>query len=116
MVIEHFDHYPIVHAFSYGSAFFSGQEKPSPSSSSAKGRPLQDYIFIVDDTRAFHEANTKKYPSHYSVLGRLPSSVLSCINDRWPAGLYFNPYVAINDQLVTQATYFSVYCAMPCLL
>ncbi|KAG9228493.1 mitochondrial matrix Mmp37-domain-containing protein [Amylocarpus encephaloides] len=106
---------PIRYAFAYGSGVFP-QAKPSASPSSATsihsnppsavvnaqgGNPkMIDFIFGVSYTQHWHSLNLHEHRDHYSALGSLGSGAVSAVQDKWGAGVYFNPYVTINGTLI----------------
>lgn len=59
-----------------------------------------DFIFGVTHTQHWHSLNLNQHRDHYSILGSLGSGAVSAVQDRWGAGVYFNPYVVINGILV----------------
>ncbi|RDW79528.1 mitochondrial matrix Mmp37 [Coleophoma cylindrospora] len=107
---------PIRYAFAYGSGVFP-QEKDvgTPSSSRTSIHPhapaaiqkaqgstpkMIDFIFGVSYTQHWHALNLQQHRDHYSALGSLGSGAVSAVQDKWGAGVYFNPYVNINGTLV----------------
>jgi translocator assembly and maintenance protein 41 len=109
---------PIRYAFAYGSGVFpqSSAKAASPTPSSATsvhskpppavvraqgGTPkMIDFIFGVSHTEHWHSLNLQQHRDHYSSVGSLGSGVVSAIQDKWGAGVYFNPYVTINGILI----------------
>ena len=59
-----------------------------------------DFIFGVSYTQHWHSLNLQQHRDHYSAVGSLGSSVVSRIQDKWGAGVYFNPYVTVNGTLI----------------
>jgi translocator assembly and maintenance protein 41 len=59
-----------------------------------------DFIFGVSYTQHWHSLNLQQHRNHYSAVGSLGSSLVSRIQDRWGAGVYFNPYVTVNGTLI----------------
>lgn len=108
---------PIRYAFAYGSGVFP-QSKPSvsvtPSSATSihskpppavvraqGGNPkMIDFIFGVSYTQHWHSLNLHQHRDHYSALGSLGSGAVSAVQDKWGAGVYFNPYVNVNGTLI----------------
>ena len=104
---------PIRYAFAYGSGVF-----PQTSSSSSGVSPLHpnpnpaistmqkgknkmiDFIFGVSYTQHWHSLNLQQHRDHYSAVGSLGSSFVSRIQDKWGAGVYFNPYITVNGTLI----------------
>ena len=104
---------PIRYAFAYGSGVFSQASSssanastlhpnPSPAISSVqKGNgKMIDFIFGVTHTQHWHSLNLQQHRDHYSAVGSLGSSFVSRIQDKWGAGVYFNPYVTVNGTLI----------------
>ncbi|CZR62167.1 related to proline transport helper PTH1 C. albicans [Phialocephala subalpina] len=107
---------PIRYAFAYGSGVFP-QSKPSaitPSGATSihpkaplavqeaqNGTPkMIDFIFGVSYTQHWHSLNLHQHRDHYSALGSLGSGAVSAVQDKWGAGVYFNPYVTVNGTLI----------------
>ena len=59
-----------------------------------------DFIFGVSFTQHWHSLNLHQHRDHYSAVGSLGSSAVSSIQDKWGAGIYFNPYVTVNGTLI----------------
>lgn len=105
---------PIRYAFAYGSGVFpqtsstssvpSAALHPKPSSaiSTLQGGKdkMIDFIFGVSYTQHWHSLNLNQHRNHYSALGSLGSYAVSRIQDKWGAGVYFNPYITINGTLI----------------
>ncbi|KAI9830832.1 MAG: hypothetical protein M1819_005357 [Sarea resinae] len=105
---------PIRYAFAYGSGVFA-QQKGSSSSSTSSLHPspnkaiaaiqhgegkMIDFIFGVSYTEHWQSLNLHQHRDHYSFLGSLGSGVISNVQDKWGAGVYFNPYVTVNGTLI----------------
>lgn len=104
---------PIRSAFAYGSGVFP-QSSFGPSSPSAihpnpdpaitrvqKGNgKVIDIIFGVSHTQHWHSLNLNQHRNHYSAIGTLGSYAVSQVQDKWGAGVYFNPYVTVNGTLI----------------
>jgi translocator assembly and maintenance protein 41 len=107
---------PIRYAFAYGSGVFSQGSSSTKSSTSTttvhpappdaitkaqKGEgKMIDFIFGVSYTQHWHSLNLQQHRDHYSAIGSLGSAVVSHIQDRYGAGVYFNPYVTVNGTLI----------------
>lgn len=108
---------PIIYAFAYGSGVFpqSGSAMSSPSSSRTSihrnppqaiekaqgGTPkMIDFIFGVSHSQHWHSLNLNQHRDHYSGLGSLGSYAVTQVQQRWGAGVYFNPYVTVNGTLI----------------
>ncbi|OLN95835.1 Phosphatidate cytidylyltransferase, mitochondrial [Colletotrichum chlorophyti] len=108
---------PIMYAMAYGSGVFPQSKaskavsdedfravhpKPSPSLiETQKGGPkMIDFIFGVTHTEHWHSLNMRQHRDHYSGLASFGSGLVSTFQDRWGAGVYFNPYVTKNGMLI----------------
>ncbi|EOO01148.1 putative mmp37-like protein [Phaeoacremonium minimum UCRPA7] len=109
---------PIRYAFAYGSGVFpqskaSGRtptdeelrrihpKAPLAVQRAQDGTPkMIDFIFGVTFTQHWHSLNLNQHRDHYSWLGSLGSGAVSHVQDRWGAGVYFNPYVIVNGILI----------------
>lgn len=82
---------PIRYAFAYGSGVFSqGYSNPDTQT---------DLIFGVTYPEHWHSINMKYNPDHYSSLRYFGSGAVSKFQEVG-AGVYFNPFVEIDGQLV----------------
>ena len=105
---------PIRYAFAYGSGVFPQTATPSgKSSSSLHPKPsaaistvqggegkMIDFIFGVSYTQHWHSLNLQQHRDHYSAVGSLGSYVVSRVQDKWGAGVYYNPYITVNGTLI----------------
>lgn len=104
---------PIRYAFAYGSGVFSQSGNTSPGTGSyhpaapqaiqavQQGRgKMIDFIFGVSYSQHWHALNLQEHRDHYSGLGSLGSYMVSQVQDKWGAGVYFNPYVTVNGTLI----------------
>ncbi|KAI9651231.1 Mitochondrial translocator assembly and maintenance protein 41 [Ciborinia camelliae] len=107
---------PIRYAFAYGSGVFpqSKHTKAKPSSiTSIHSKPppaivdqqggapkMIDFIFGVSYSQHWHSLNLNQHRDHYSALGSLGSGAVTAVQEKWGAGVYFNPYVTINGTLI----------------
>lgn len=108
---------PIRYAFAYGSGVFpqSKSDRVATEEEIRKIHPkaplavqrmqdgtpkMIDFIFGVSHTQHFHSLNMRQHRDHYSSLATLGSGAVSYVQDKWGAGVYFNPYVIINGILV----------------
>ncbi|KAG8528217.1 uncharacterized protein KY384_007134 [Bacidia gigantensis] len=104
---------PIRYAFAYGSGVFpqtasrhpkptAAHPDPSPAISKVQGGngKMIDFIFGVSYTQHWHSLNLHQHRNHYSLLGSLGSSAVSHVQDKWGAGVYFNPFITINGTLI----------------
>ncbi|KAL2061035.1 hypothetical protein VTL71DRAFT_9087 [Oculimacula yallundae] len=107
---------PIRYAFAYGSGVFPQSKQTASSSSTTTsihskappavekaqgGTPkMIDFIFGVSYTQHWHSLNLQQHRNHYSALGSLGSGAVSAVQERWGAGVYFNPFVTVNGTLI----------------
>ena len=104
---------PIRYAFAYGSGVFSQADGQEPSQLSPHPHPPEavkawqkgggkmiDFIFGVSFTQHWHSLNLNQHRDHYSFLGSLGSGFVSRVQDKWGAGVYFNPYITVNGTLI----------------
>lgn len=102
---------PIRYAFAYGSGVFqqSGAATgetchPAAPASIQKvqqgGGKMIDFIFGVSYSQHWHSLNLNQHRDHYSAIGSLGSYVVSQVQEKWGAGVYFNPYVTVNGTLI----------------
>ena len=104
---------PIRYAFAYGSGVFpqTGPSSSNPSNLHPKPNPaittvqkgkgkMIDFIFGVSYTQHWHSMNLQQHRDHYSAVGSLGSAFVSRIQDKWGAGIYYNPYVTVNGTLI----------------
>ena len=108
---------PIRYAFAYGSGVFPQSKsnrvatadeiraihpKAPPAIQRAQdGTPkMIDFIFGVTHTQHWHSLNMKQHRDHYSALASIGSGAVSYVQDKWGAGVYFNPYIVVNGILI----------------
>lgn len=91
---------PIMFSFGYGSGVLAqaGYEGISKANS-----PQVDMIFIVEDGVKFHQKNLQQFPLHYSGMKLLRAKALARFQDIG-AGVYFNPFVQVNEQSIKYGT------------
>jgi translocator assembly and maintenance protein 41 len=103
---------PIRYAFAYGSGVFPQStgdtateaeikavhpRAPAAVQKAQNGSPkMIDFIFGVSYTQHWHSLNLTQHRDHYSMLGSLGSGAVSYVQDKWGAGVYFNPYVTVE--------------------
>lgn len=85
---------PIEYCFGYGSGVFSQGSK-----SEAKSRQI-DMIFGVQSAKEWHEQNIAQNPRHYSGMRHFGSSIVAFAQNKLGAGIYFNPFVTLENQTV----------------
>lgn len=104
---------PIMYAFAYGSGVFP-QSKDGAGATEAEfsavhpkaplavqkaqsgGPKIIDFIFGVSHTQHWHSLNIRQHRDHYSGFASLGSGAVSAVQDRWGAGVWFNPYVTVD--------------------
>lgn len=107
---------PIRYAFAYGSGVFPQSRGGTATEAEIKavhpraplavqraqdGSPkMIDFIFGVSYTQHWHSLNLMQHRDHYSMLGSLGSAAVSYVQDKWGAGVYFNPYVTVDGILI----------------
>lgn len=62
-----------------------------------------DFVFTPRFSQHFHSLNLREHPDHYSFLGKLGSGVVSHVQDRYGAGVYFNPYITVDGTMIKYA-------------
>ncbi|KAI1457980.1 mitochondrial matrix Mmp37 [Annulohypoxylon moriforme] len=107
---------PIRYAFAYGSGVFPQStgdmateaeikavhsKAPNAVQKAQDGSPkMIDFIFGVSYTQHWHSLNLMQHRNHYSMLGSFGSAAVSHVQDKWGAGVYFNPYVTVDGILI----------------
>ena len=107
---------PITYAFAYGSGVFPQSKDTKQASSDAApihsnppaavvkaqggNQKMIDFIFGVSHTQHWHSLNLTQHRNHYSALGSLGSGAVSAVQDKWGAGVYFNPFITVNGTLI----------------
>jgi mitochondrial translocator assembly and maintenance protein 41 len=108
---------PIMYAFAYGSGIFPQSKggrsvseaefravHPSPSKAlmevQKEGPKMVDFIFGVNHVQHWHSINMKQHRDHYSCLASLGSGLVSRVQERYGAGVYFHPYITVNGMLI----------------
>lgn len=108
-IVAQFDA-PIRYAFAYGSGVFEqdGYLSDTPD------RRMLDFMFAVSHPNHWHSINLARNPSHYALHARLfGSDFISRMQDLGP-GVWFNPYVTVND-IVCLAVYSFLYSLTHCV-
>jgi translocator assembly and maintenance protein 41 len=59
-----------------------------------------DFIFGVTYSQHWHSLNMHEHRDHYSALASLGSGAVTAVQEKWGAGVYFNPYVTVNGTLI----------------
>lgn len=58
-----------------------------------------DFILAVSHPDHFHSVNMSQNPKHYPMLARLLGSSVAGFVQRGGAGLWYNPYVKVGDEV-----------------
>ncbi|KAG0268393.1 Mitochondrial translocator assembly and maintenance protein 41 [Actinomortierella ambigua] len=94
-VVDTFHHKaPIRYAFAYGSGVFSQKGYDG------QNKPMVDFVFGVTHPQHWHALNLQANPHHYSFLGKLGSKAVAMTQERFGAGVYFNPFVEVNGMII----------------
>ncbi|KAJ5091428.1 hypothetical protein NUU61_006298 [Penicillium alfredii] len=103
---------PIRYAFAYGSGVFTQSGSAASSTPTHPSAPaaihnmqqgsgkMIDFIFGVSYSQHWHSLNLGQHRDHYSGLGSLGSYMVSQVQDRFGAGVYFNTHVTVNGTLI----------------
>lgn len=105
---------PITYAFAYGSGVFPQASATAPRSTDSPhpnppeailkwqkgGGKVIDFILTPRFSQHFHSLNLREHKDHYSFLAKLGSGVVSHVQDRYGAGVYFNPYITVNGTMI----------------
>ncbi|KAK2739667.1 Mitochondrial translocator assembly and maintenance protein 41 [Myotisia sp. PD_48] len=104
---------PIRYAIAYGSGVFPQSSAAASSTASCHPSPPQaiqavqqgggkmiDFIFGVSHSQHWHALNLQEHRNHYSALGSTGSYLVSQAQEKWGAGVYFNPYITVNGTLI----------------
>ena len=92
---------PVNHAFGYGSGVLPqplrDDEGPSASARDhAAMGSVVDFVFAVDDPRAWHRRNMTMNPSHYAPhLRALGGGTVAALADRVGAGVHYNTLLSL---------------------
>ncbi|KAG7660939.1 TAM41 [[Candida] subhashii] len=78
----------------YSSTDTSDSDSSSISTTSSTNGTQLDFIHLVKNSQQFHQQNLKQFPEHYSFKS------LSLIKLIQGNGIYFNPYVTINNHSI----------------
>ncbi|KAJ3196212.1 Mitochondrial translocator assembly and maintenance protein 41 [Irineochytrium annulatum] len=86
---------PIRFAAGYGSAVFSQKGYALVKGGGARA-PMVDLIFGVTHPEHWHSLNIRQNPGHYSFLKRFGSRTIATLQEKFGAGVYFNPEVTVK--------------------
>ncbi|RIA95597.1 mitochondrial matrix Mmp37 [Glomus cerebriforme] len=59
-----------------------------------------DFIFAVGHSQHWHSLNINQNRNHYSFLATLGSRVVTILQENFGAGVYYNPYVKVDDMFI----------------
>ncbi|KAI9098267.1 mitochondrial matrix Mmp37 [Phlyctochytrium arcticum] len=93
-------HAPVRFAAAYGSGVFAQRGYAAKEASSKQELPTVDFIFGVTHPHHWHSLNMRQHRDHYSGLAYLGSNVVSKVQERIGAGVYFNPDVEVAGRKV----------------
>jgi translocator assembly and maintenance protein 41 len=91
---------PLRFAFAYGSGVFAQHAGPEHSRrpEGPKGK-MVDIVMAVAHPEHWHAVNMAQHPSHYSRVARLLGSGMMARVQKMGAGLWYNPYVKVGDEV-----------------
>lgn len=94
---------PIRFVFAYGSGVFPQSEagpehtrKPETKS----GKKMIDLVIAVTHSQHWHGINMNQNKRHYSFMARVLGSIGVGFIQRAGAGIWYNPYVKVGDEIV----------------
>ena len=61
---------------------------------------MVDIVFVVDDPVKWHAENLKMNSTHYSGLKYLGARGIATIQESWGCGIYYNPFVVVDGQVI----------------
>lgn len=94
---------PLRFAFAYGSGVFPQSEAGPEHSSkpeSKSGKKMIDLVIAVTHPQHWHGMNMTQNKKHYSTISRLMGSIGVGYIQNIGAGLWYNPYIKIEDEIV----------------
>ncbi|KAJ2770833.1 Mitochondrial translocator assembly and maintenance protein 41 [Coemansia nantahalensis] len=80
---------PVRYAFAYGSGVYR-------QGGYGESRPMVDLVLAVSHPDHWHALNISQHRAHYSFMGSLGARAVAAVQDRFGAGVYYNPFVEIN--------------------
>lgn len=91
---------PLRFAFAYGSGVFAQHAGPEHSRrpEGPKGK-MVDIVMAVAHPEHWHAVNMQQHPGHYSRVARLLGSGMMARVQRLGAGIWYNPYVKVGDEV-----------------
>ncbi|CAI2165679.1 12863_t:CDS:2 [Funneliformis geosporum] len=88
---------PIRYVIAYGSGVFPQQGYDYDHK---KDKPMIDFLFAVGHPQHWHSLNINQNRKHYSFMATLGSGAITMLQENFGAGIYYNPYVKIDDTLI----------------
>ncbi|ELR23570.1 Mitochondrial matrix Mmp37 protein, putative [Acanthamoeba castellanii str. Neff] len=73
---------------------------PQADATKLTKKPMKDFIFAVEDSRRWHEANIATNGGHYSGVAWLGSSVVARLQEDVGASIYYNTHVQLLDETI----------------
>lgn len=67
---------------------------------------MVDFVFGVSHPQHWHSLNLQANPHHYSLLGKFGSKAVAMTQERFGAGIYFNPFVEVNGMVCVDLLFF----------
>ncbi|PWN92113.1 Mmp37-domain-containing protein [Acaromyces ingoldii] len=101
-VMSHFN-VPCRFAFAYGSGVFPQSEagpEHAKKPSTKDGKKMIDLVLAVMHPEHWHAINMGDHPKHYSLISRMLGGIGVGLLQKRGAGLWYNPYVKMDDELV----------------
>ncbi|ESO03739.1 hypothetical protein HELRODRAFT_173440 [Helobdella robusta] len=81
-------------AFAYGSGVFKQKSHLDPS------KNMLDLILVTDNPHKWHKMNLKMNRKHYSFLKLLGPKIISDVQDKFGAKVYYNTLVELDGRLI----------------
>jgi hypothetical protein len=87
-------------AFGYGSGAIEQGGYVYDTSLPEHLQPMLDFIFVVQNPEQWHTENMQRNPSHYTTLFPLSSSMISYIQEKTGAGVWYNTLIEMKGTSV----------------
>ncbi|KAJ3219426.1 Mitochondrial translocator assembly and maintenance protein 41 [Dinochytrium kinnereticum] len=88
---------PVRFAAGYGSGVFKQASYEENAKAGTKKGPMIDLIFGVTHPEHWHSLNVRQNPHHYSFIQSFGSQTISVLQEKFGAGVYFNPDVTVRS-------------------
>lgn len=108
-VMSHFN-VPCRFAFAYGSGVFPQSEagpEHAKKPSTKDGKKMIDLVLAVMHPEHWHAINMGDHPKHYSLISRMLGGIGVGLLQKRGAGLWYNPYVKMDDEVSQTIEAFS---------